>query len=67
MCLRLRQCQQGGRSSVGQKHTSAVEKPEEIPALATASVMEELVCWNAFGASVSPLVLCFSHSPLPLF
>lgn len=33
-----------GRSSAGQKHTSAVAQPEEIPSLATASIMEALVC-----------------------
>lgn len=50
-----------GPSSVGQKHTSAVVQPEEIPALATASVTEVLVCWNALSVSLFLLSSCLQH------
>lgn len=44
--------------------TSAVVQPEEIPALATASITEVLVCWNAFILNVClPFCLCLL-SPL---
>lgn len=59
-----------GLSSVGQKtHFSAVVQPEEIPALATAGVMEVLVCWNALSVSqflLSPLAFYKFSSPSPL-
>lgn len=52
------------------KHTSAVVQPEEIPALATASIMEVPVYWNALTLSLSfsspPLDLPSTHSPLHL-
>lgn len=52
------------------KHTSAVVQPEEIPALATASIMR---CWSVgmlwlsrLFFSSPPLILLSTHSPLHL-
>lgn len=69
VCLRLGRCQQRPELCGSKTHFSAVVQPEEIPALATAGVMEVLVCWNAFSVSqflLSPLAFYTFSSPSPL-
>lgn len=65
VCLSLERRLQGPELCGSKTHfspdTSAVVQPEEIPALATACIMEVLVCWNAF---IMTLCLSFSSPPL---
>lgn len=65
VCLHLGQCQQEGWAAAlwVKKHVSVVVQLEEIPFVARASVVEELLCWKGFRVSVPARRLsdCFRH------
>lgn len=67
--LRLGRRLQGPELCGSKTHFSCGATREEIPALATDSIMEVLVCWNAFIVTVcllSPLSSCFLNIHLLL-